>query len=596
MARNYIGLSCSPHDPSIAVVNAQGHVVFAEALERPLQDKRAWCSAPDHVMRIGGILAEHCDAGSEIVAATTWSRATALQQLIAETMFRLINHRATSLRAAFVPQTTDYVEYLAHSMRTTLGQTGSALRLRLAQTRAGRNSQVVFRHYDHHLTHAMAAAHSSPFEDAVCLVVDASGEFRAGSAYLFKRGTLTALRGASSSIGGSLGIFYTALCEACGFDSMAGEEWKVMGLAAYGRFNQQYYDLMRPLMQVRGQKLVAGQGRLRRFNALYALRAKHVGSPQAAADLAYTGQQVFCELYLGLIGSLHALGLSDNLVVTGGCALNSSANGRIVAETPFKALFVPSAPADDGNAVGAALLAHRDDHRERWHPKNHVTSPYLGSTMRQTALSNLCRFGGLDSHECEEHELVERVAQLLSQGKIVGWVQGKAEFGPRALGNRSILADPRSAEVKDRINQRIKFREEFRPFAPSILEEDGAQYFENYQSSPYMERTLRFTAFGKATVPGVVHADGTGRLQTVTHALNPRFYALLLAFKRITGVPVLLNTSFNVMGKPIVHSVEDAVSVLMTSGLDVLVIDRQLFQKRGSELRRGFELHEMVAE
>jgi carbamoyltransferase len=168
---------------------------------------------------------------------------------------------------------------------------------------------------------------------------------------------------------------------------------------------------------------------------------------------------------------------------------------------------------------------------------------------------------------------------LLSQGKIVGWVQGRAEFGPRALGNRSILADPRSHTIKDQINSRVKFREEFRPFAPSILHEFGHQYFEDYQESPYMERTLRFRRSVLERVPGVVHVDHTGRLQTVKKEWNERYYNLLDECYKLTGVPILSNTSFNIMGKPIIHTLEDAVAVFYTSGLDALVIDNLLIEK-----------------
>jgi carbamoyltransferase len=170
-------------------------------------------------------------------------------------------------------------------------------------------------------------------------------------------------------------------------------------------------------------------------------------------------------------------------------------------------------------------------------------------------------------------------ARLLSEGKLIGWMQGRAEFGPRALGNRSILADPRRKDMKEKINGSVKFREEFRPFAPSILDEFGDQYFENYEFTPYMERTLRFRPEMRDRVPAVVHVDGTGRLQTVRKDWNKRFHDLLTEFNKLTGVPVLLNTSFNVMGKPIVHSVEDAVSVFLTTGLDALVIGDFLIAK-----------------
>ena len=209
-----------------------------------------------------------------------------------------------------------------------------------------------------------------------------------------------------------------------------------------------------------------------------------------------------------------------------------------------------------------------------------MQSPFVGSRLSNDALGKLLEYGGFDAERvADTGELCRRVASSLSEGKIVAWVQGRAEFGPRALGNRSILADPRDADVKERINARVKFREEFRPFAPSILAEHADAYFEHACETPYMERALRFRPEMAPRVPGVVHVDGTGRLQTVKRELNPRYHALIEAFHAITGVPILLNTSFNVMGKPIAHSVEDSIAIFATSGIDVLVLDDVIVRK-----------------
>jgi carbamoyltransferase len=305
-------------------------------------------------------------------------------------------------------------------------------------------------------------------------------------------------------------------------------------------------------------------------------RPKEV-SALASANLAYTGQLVFCELEREILANLFEMGASSNLVLGGGCALNSSANGQILERTPFERLHVPPAPGDDGNALGAAILAFREDDADG--TRSRQASPYLGSSMSPEALERARSLGAMKGERLAPDDVVERAAELLAEGKILGWVQGRAEFGPRALGNRSILADPRTAEVKDRLNATVKFREEFRPFAPSILHEHGEEYFEHYQESRYMERTLRFRPEVRDKVPGVVHEDGTGRLQTVKRDWNPRYHGLLEAFYRRTGVPIVLNTSFNVMGKPIVHSVEDALAVFCTSGLDAMIIENDLFEK-----------------
>ena len=268
---------------------------------------------------------------------------------------------------------------------------------------------------------------------------------------------------------------------------------------------------------------------------------------------------------------------SSNLVLTGGCALNSSFNGKILDATgPFQSLYVPSAPADDGNAIGAAMLAFDDDNPgERARKTFH--SPYLGKDLSQASLeriadreSRIVRLGD---------EVTKRAAECLAEGKLVGWVQGRAEFGPRALGNRSILADPRPAGAKDMINAKVKYREHFRPFAPSILHEHGDQWFENYQESPYMERTLKFRQEVRHRVPAIVHQDGTGRLQSVKREWNSRYYDLINNFYALTDVPLLLNTSFNIMGRPILHTPEDALLMFYTTGIDVLVVGDYIIEK-----------------
>ena len=207
-------------------------------------------------------------------------------------------------------------------------------------------------------------------------------------------------------------------------------------------------------------------------------------------------------------------------------------------------------------------------------------SPYLGSSIDPADVGRILDFGGIDYRRIDdEGELCEVTAGLLAQGKILAWVQGRAEFGPRALGNRSILGDPRAPDMKERINARVKFREFYRPLAPVILDEHGPDYFDDYQQSPYMERTLSFREAIRDTVPAVVHEDGTGRPQSVREEWNPLFHRLVSAFHDKTDVPILLNTSFNVMGKPIVHTVQDAIGVLYTTGLDHLVIGPYILDK-----------------
>ena len=232
--------------------------------------------------------------------------------------------------------------------------------------------------------------------------------------------------------------------------------------------------------------------------------------------------------------------------------------------------------------MGAAWLAYHEDSPLQQKPPQ-LQTPYTGSTIKDDAVKRLIRFNRSLAFQHLPDSVCAETARLLADGKLVGWVQGCAEYGPRALGNRSILADPRKAATQDLINEKVKFREMFRPFAPSILHEYADEYFENYHESPYMDKTLHIRKSMQNKIAAVCHVDGTGRLQTVKREWNPRFYDLIEQFYQLTQVPVLLNTSFNIMGKPLVHSLEDALTVFMTTGLDVLVVNDYLITKPREE-------------
>jgi len=241
------------------------------------------------------------------------------------------------------------------------------------------------------------------------------------------------------------------------------------------------------------------------------------------------------------------------------------------------------APGDDGNSIGAALLGWQAAHPDQVPPR--FSTPYLGSELANSGLDRLRQFGLEPCFTAETpNRLAEFIAGELADGAIVGLARGRAEFGHRALGARSILADPRSPGIRDRINGSVKFREEFRPFAPSVLHESGSEYFQDYTYAPYMERTLKWLQ-GRGP-SGVCHVDNTGRLQSVTEQINPFFYDLISAFRDKTGLPILLNTSFNVMGRPMVHDVEDALGVFLTSDIDLLVLNDFVFRKSDSTKRR----------
>ncbi len=572
-----MGLCSTYHDPALALVDDLGQVRFAEATERPLQYKRALNCEPDNPFVLPPLLQRHGAEADRFVIAGNWRARRPLYEQAARALRWLtprgiLDYRGRELAACLPTWELNHMQACQHHALRRAG-----INLARALRQSFPKTAVSFRHYDHHLAHAALACYGSPFEEAACAVIDSYGEQGALAFYSYRDGRLTPRfisRGPQS-----LGFFYMKLTELCGFDWLGGEEWKVMGLAAYGRTDDELLGWLRAMMRVEG--LDIRQQRPAFFEYLRRCESRRRAldqPPEAAADLAHTGQQFFIETVNRLLRHLHRVHPSGQLALGGGCALNSVCNGQLLTATPFDALHVPSAPADDGTALGAAWLAWQEDHPgQRLAPR--TLTPYLGSPVDEAAVRRFAGYSGLPVQHLPEGAIIPASAQALASGKILGWMQGRAEFGPRALGNRSILADPRSPAMLERINERVKFRERFRPYAPSILHEHGAACFEHYQDSPYMERTLRWKAAPRDRVPAAVHVDGTGRLQSVTAGRNPLFHALLDTFHRQTGVPVLLNTSFNVMGKPIVHSVEDAFGVFMGSGLDGLVIGDYLFTK-----------------
>jgi carbamoyltransferase len=573
----YIGLATTFHDPAIAIVGPDGGIRFAEASERYLQYKRAPGCEPDLSARMVELLRAYAEPDEDIVVATSWSQRfhTYLAELRARDMIGLEAGKRASrdMTGSLVPD---------HLRRAMLGlldghQRQAGLGVFLGLHEAFGHSRMTLRRYPHHLTHAALACFTSPFEEAACLVVDGMGERGAAASFRYRRGKLELLR----EYGGveSLGFFYGLVTEMCGFDPARGEEWKVMGLAPYGKPDPSWAATIDRFFRVEdGEVRFAPLPELRA--TVGALRERCAGLDKgwmARADLAYASQQAFATMMGAYLAQIARAAASKNLAFGGGCALNSSFNGRIVGRGGFERLYVPPAPADDGNALGAALLAYYEDHPTA-RPEPGFLSPYLGTPISTVPVERMARHaGGRVRHL--PRRVHEAAADLLVAGKVIGWARGRAEFGPRALGNRSILADPRAPDAKDRVNAKVKLREPFRPFAPSILHEHGHAWFENYQESPYMERTLVWRPEVRARIPGVVHADQTGRLQSVRREWNPVYYDLIAAFHARTGVPVILNTSFNIMGKPIIHSTEDAIAMLYTTGIDAVVIEDWLIEK-----------------
>lgn len=434
--------------------------------------------------------------------------------------------------------------------------------------------------FDHHESHAASSYYYSGFNEAAVLTVDGVGEWATTT---FARGDGHSLQMLGEvHFPHSLGLFYSAITAYLGFEVNEGE-YKVMGLAPYGQ--PRYLPELRQLLTMQDD----GRFRLdmRYFDFLHSERmfsdslVTLLGQPPREResplsefhhDVARSAQVLLEECMLTLVRHLHSIAPSENLCLAGGVALNCVANAKILREGPFKHLFVQPAAGDAGTALGAAALAHtrRTGARPSSERLRHV---YLGPSYTSAAIENALDASALEylSYHGREADLVSAVAERLASGKVIGWFQGSMEFGPRALGARSILADPRVSDMRDRINALVKQRESFRPFAPVVLADRASRHFEIDHASPFMLETCAVVP--GSPLPAITHVDGSARLQTVDADTNPRLAALLEAFEARTGCAVLLNTSFNTRGEPIVCTPEDALLCFVRARLDCLVLE-----------------------
>jgi carbamoyltransferase len=452
---------------------------------------------------------------------------------------------------------------------------------------------------EHHLAHISSAYFLSPFEELTAgFSYDASGDFASMMAARCEGNRIEVLD--RVTLPDSLGFFYTALCQFIGFDEF-GEEYKVMGLAPYGE--DRYVDQMRELVRLDDDHwyrlgkgyfgmheggesgevndehhIIMGQlysDRLRKL--LGEPRARKNPLTQRENDIARSTQVRFEQAAEHCLKRLHRLVPTHRLAMAGGCALNGVANARIHRETPFTDHYIQAAASDDGTCLGAAYYCWHQvlGQKERFHMKHAFWGPeYPDERLRAVAESS-----GLEVRQCaDDGELVEVAAELIASGLVMGWYQGRSEWGPRALGNRSILANPSIATMKETINAKIKRRESFRPFAPSVLKEEVATYFEQTVDSPFMMHVVKIRPEWRERLPAVTHVDGTGRLQTVDRNSNQLYYDLINAFRRKTGVAMVLNTSFN-ENEPIVDSPEQALDCFQRTDMDVLCLGRYVLVK-----------------
>jgi len=439
---------------------------------------------------------------------------------------------------------------------------------------------------EHHMSHAASAFLVSPFDEAAILTVDGVGEWATAS-YGVGRGTdITLFK--ELHFPHSLGLLYSAFTYYLGF-KVNSAEYKVMGLAPYGK--PVHYDrIMREMVELRedgsfklNMKYFAYDYGLRMTNGHF---DEFFGGPprkpegwmkEREFDIAASIQKVCEEIVLTMARHLHKQTGLTKLCMAGGVALNCVANGRVIRETPFKELFVQPAAGDAGGAVGAAHYIYNTLGKQPRGPAwDHA---YLGPAYSDDDIREYLE-GHKAPYRClSDSEVAEATAKLLAAGNVVGWFQGRMEFGPRALGGRSILADPRDPKMRDTLNMKIKFREGFRPFAPSCLADKCAEWFDIDCDSPYMLLVAPVREH-KRTIPAVTHVDHSARIQTVTRAQSALYYDLIAAFERLTGVPVIINTSFNVRGEPIVCTPHDAYLCFMRTNMDHLVLGHYLLDKK----------------
>ena len=457
---------------------------------------------------------------------------------------------------------------------------------------------------EHHRAHLASAFFVAPFEEAAVLSIDGFGDF-VSSMWGVARGNHIEVLG-EIGFPHSLGLFYTAMTQYLGFPHY-GDEYKVMGLAPYG--TPKYMNEMRDIVRVAadgrfelntdyfthhtagldmvwqgGSPVIGPVFSEKLIEKLGPVRAPNDEMEQRHKDLAASMQAMFEEAYFGLAAHLYKKTNLRALCLAGGCGYNSVANGMVFDRSPFRDVYIPAAAGDAGGAIGAAYWVWNEQLRN---PRTFVMDhAYLGPQYDDAAVDRavLARREDLDAAHCvlhrvkNERELCARTADQIAQGNVVGWFQGRMEWGPRALGNRSIVCDPRRADMKNILNQKIKRRESFRPFAPSVIRESVGEWFETDYDVPFMLQVYQIREAKRAEIPAVTHVNGSGRLQSVTEAQNPRYYHLIEAFRDKTGIPIVLNTSFN-ENEPVVNTPSEALDCFLRTKMDLLVMGDLMIQR-----------------
>ena len=575
---NILGINAFHGDASVALVR-DGQLVAA--LEEERLNRRKHCAgfpglAAKAVLAEAGVAPEELDH----VAVSRDPKANLHKKILFAIQKRPSFTKLVKDRLANVAKVRGVDETLA----TALGVAPRALRAK-------------FHAVEHHKSHIASAFFVSPFEEGACLSIDGFGDFVSTMRATGRGNRIDVID--RVEFPHSAGLFYTAVTQFLGF-TRYGEEWKMMGLAPYGK--PTYVAALRQLIHpVEGGGFELDLDYFRHHSEGVEMTwddgSPHLGlvySPKLAellgpardtddpdffgkwADIAHSAQIVYEEIFFHVLEDLQRRTGATRLSLAGGCALNSVANGKIFERTKFRELFVQPAAGDDGTAIGAAFYVENAvlDRPRRYVMRDAYTGPAFDDAAVESAIER-ARGNGWDSkidvRRLDDAQLFTEVARAAADGKVVGWFQGRMEFGPCALGNRSIVADPRRADMKDILNERIKHRETYRPFAPSVLEEKASEIFERSEPSPFMLLVYKVKEGQRARIPAVTHVDNTGRLQTVSAATNPRYHRLISEFERQTGVPLMLNTSFN-EHEPIVTTPADAIACYLKTSMDVLAL------------------------
>lgn len=556
-----IGINYSSHESAVAVVR-DGVVVFAAAEERFTRIKQD-SSFPVQAIKAGLKSAGLHDSDVDVVASS-WPASS-------ESFFHDLN---MFLKGDF-GRTPSRGKKLVAQALSLPGKKRKFEQLYQAHFAAPRKGFVFA---DHHAAHALSVFCLAETDDSVCVVFDGRGTTEATTIWQMENGEPRKLF--ERSFPDSIGVMYANVTRLLGFQPLS-DEWKVMGLAAYGVPN---VDLSAFESRREWETAFVGRDFLpandhepSKFERQFQAYARQDGAEieQKHMDFAASAQLACEKAMIAYVEHAVQIGGSGDVCLAGGVALNCKANGEILRRPMVRSVVVQPAAGDDGTAIGAALLGSiRHGVPMKRKP---LMSPYLGTSYSDDEIEAVLKRAKLRYER--PVDLPAEVASSLAADQLVGWFQGRMEFGPRALGHRSILASPTKIDNRDRVNEAVKFREIWRPFAPAVLHEHGHLYFEDYRMSPYMILSFWANEHARQTIPAVVHADGSCRVQSVTESGDPLFHGLLSSFAKLTGVHVLMNTSFNLKGEPVVESPLDAVRTFYSSGLDVLAIGAFIVRK-----------------